>query len=158
MKYLLTDNYAPIKVLLAEDDEDDQFFFSDALAELPFPTELTIASNGKDAVEKLTQAESKPDIIFLDLNMPKMNGKDCLKFIRMDKTFCSIPCIILSTSSAHTEIEETYHAGANLYILKPNEGSNLLKMVNKALKLDWKENFTPKKELYFLSERTLQRA
>jgi CheY-like chemotaxis protein len=158
MKYVLTDNYTPIKVLLAEDDEDDQFFFSDALAELPFPTELTIVSNGQDAVEKLTQADSKPDIIFLDLNMPKMNGKECLKQIRTNKLYKTIPCIILSTSSAHAEIEETYDAGANLYILKPNEGSNLLKMVNKALKLDWEENFTPKKELYFLSERTLQRA
>lgn len=158
MKYVLTDNYTPIKVLLAEDDEDDQFFFSDALAELPFPTELTIVSNGQDAVEKLTQADSKPDIIFLDLNMPKMNGKECLKQIRTNKLYKTTPCIILSTSSAHAEIEETYDAGANLYILKPNEGSNLLKMVNKALKLNWKENFTPKKELYFLSERTLQKA
>lgn len=158
MKYVLTDNYTPIKVLLAEDDEDDQFFFSDALAGLPFPTELTIVSNGKDAVEKLSHADNKPDIIFLDLNMPKMNGKECLKMIRTNKSYKSIPCIILSTSSAHAEIEETYYAGANLYLLKPNEGSNLLKMVNKVLKLDWNENFTPKKELYFLSERTLQRA
>lgn len=158
MKYLLTDNYTPIKVLLVEDDEDDQFLFSDALAELPFPTELTIVNNGKDAVEKLARTDSKPDIIFLDLNMPKMNGKDCLKLIRMDETFCSIPCIILSTSSAHAEIEETYSAGANLYLLKPNENDNLRKMVNKVLKLNWKENFTPEKELYFLSERTLQRA
>ncbi|GAB3517950.1 response regulator [Emticicia fontis] len=158
MKYVLTDNYNPIKVLLAEDDEDDQFFFSDALSELPFPTELTIVSNGKAAVEKLHEAVSKPDIIFLDLNMPKMNGKECLKQIRTNKSYKSIPCIILSTSSAHAEIEETYYAGANLYVLKPNEGSNLLKLVNKVLKQDWKENFTPKKELYFLSERNLQRA
>ena len=158
MKYLITDNYTPIKVLLAEDDEDDQFFFSDALAELPFPTELTIVSNGKDAVEKLSHSENTPDIIFLDLNMPKMSGKECLKLIRTNKLYKTIPCIILSTSSSHVEIEETYYAGANLYILKPNEGSNLLKMVNKVLKLDWTENFTPKKELFFLSEGSLQRA
>lgn len=158
MNYFLTDNYTPIKVLLAEDDEDDQFFFSDALAELPFPTELTIVNNGKDAVEKLNHSESKPDIIFLDLNMPKMDGKECLKQIRTNKLYKSIPCIILSTSSAYSEIEETYQAGANMYILKPNEGSNLLKMVNKVLNQDWKENFTPAKDLFFFSERTLQRA
>jgi CheY-like chemotaxis protein len=158
MKYVLTHHNTPIKVLLAEDDEDDQFFFSDALAGLPFPTELTIVSNGHDAVEKLSHSANKPDIIFLDLNMPKMNGKECLKQIRTNKTLTSVPCIILSTSSAHTEIEETYHAGANLYLLKPNENGNLLKMVNKVLKQDWEENFTPKKELYFLSEKTLQRA
>lgn len=158
MNYVLTDNYTPIKVLLAEDDEDDQFFFSDALAGLPFPTELTIVSNGHDAVEKLSHSANKPDIIFLDLNMPKMNGKECLKHIRTDKTLTSIPCIILSTSSAHAEIEETFYAGANLYMLKPNEGGNLLKMVNKVLKQDWTEDFTPKKERYFLSERNLQRA
>lgn len=158
MKYLLTDKYSPIKVLLAEDDEDDQFFFSDALSELPFATELTIVSNGKDAVEKLKQADIKPDIIFLDLNMPKMNGKECLKMIRTNKSYKTIPCIILSTSSARAEIEETYYAGANLYLLKPNEGGSLMEMVNKVLKQDWKENFTPKKEGYFLTERSLQRA
>lgn len=158
MKYLITDNYTPIKVLLAEDDEDDQFLFSDALAELPFPTELTIVSNGKDAVEKLSNADNRPDIIFLDLNMPKMDGKECLRLIRTNKLYRSIPCIILSTSATHAEIEETYYAGANLYILKPNEGSNLMKLVNKVLKLDWTKNFTPDKELYFLSERTLLRA
>lgn len=158
MNYVLTDNYTPIKVLLAEDDEDDQFFFSDALAGLPFPTELTIVSNGHDAVEKLKHADKKPDIIFLDLNMPKMDGKECLKLIRTNQLYTTIPCIILSTSSAHTEIEETYCAGANLYMLKPNEGGNLLKMVNKVLKQDWTDDFTPKKERYFLSERNLQRA
>ncbi len=158
MKYVLTDKYNPIKVLLAEDDEDDQFFFSNALSELPFPTELTIVSNGRDAVQKLKDSAIKPDIIFLDLNMPKMNGKECLKMIRTNQSYTSIPCIILSTSSATAEIEETYYAGANMYLLKPNEAGNLWKMVYNVLKLDWEENLTPNKELYFLSERSLQRA
>ena len=158
MKYVLTDKYNPIKVLLAEDDEDDQFFFSNALLELPFPTELTIVSNGKDAVEKLKDLEVKPDIIFLDLNMPKMNGKECLKLIRNNQSYTYIPCIILSTSSATAEIEETYCAGANMYMLKPNEAGNLWKMVYNLFKLDWKEYLPPTREQYFLSERTLQRA
>ncbi|UTA68685.1 response regulator [Emticicia sp. 21SJ11W-3] len=158
MRNLLTDQQNPIKVLLAEDDEDDQFFFSNVLSELPFATELTIVNNGMAAVEKLKCPESQPDIIFLDLNMPKMSGKECLKMIKTNNLYKTIPCVILSTSSSGAEIEETYCAGANLYLLKPNEVSNLLKMVDTVLKIDWKEYITPKRELYFLSERSLQRA
>ncbi len=158
MTKVLTEQSNPIRVLLAEDDEDDQFFFSNVLSELPFATELTIVSNGEAAVERLNCTEEKPDIIFLDLNMPKMNGKECLKVIRTNKLYKSIPCIILSTSSSRAEIEETYCAGANLYLLKPNEVSSLHKMVDKVLKLDWKEYINPARELYFLSERSLQRA
>ncbi|RYD70754.1 MAG: response regulator [Sphingobacteriales bacterium] len=157
MKYTLTDNYKRINILLAEDDTDDQLFFSDSLTQINYSTSLTIVDNGTDALGKLKYTEATPDIIFLDLNMPKMNGKECLKLIRENKRLKNIPCVILSTSSALTDVEETYKLGANLFLVKPTGGFTLEKMIQSVLQLDWQNYAPPARGLYFFTETTYQK-
>ena len=157
MKSSLTESYEPINVLLAEDDADDQFLFSDTISQFPFTTQVTIVENGIDLLEKLQDKKFVPDIVFLDLNMPKMDGKECLKFIRNNQRFNDIPCVIFSTSSSPVEIEETFNNGANLYLVKPTEGNNLIKMIHDVLLLNWRKYFPPQRELFFITETSLQK-
>lgn len=150
MKTLIA-KHNPLKVLLAEDDEDDQFIFSDAIKQLQLPIELKITTDGNGVLEIVKDNNLLPHIIFLDLNMPKMNGIECLKEIKKNKMLENIPCIILSTSTALKDIEETYNYGANLYLEKPYNYEGFISMFNKVLDLDWKNYSPPKRELFYIA-------
>lgn len=146
----------PVRILLAEDDSDDQFLFTEALAQITTNTHLTIVGNGKKALDKLEeQKDPFPDIIFLDINMPIMDGIECLKKIRANHTLKDIPCLIFSTSTTESVVEHTYKAGANLYVTKPTHYNKLVKIIEKVLQLNWKEYFPPSRELFLVSERHL---
>jgi DNA-binding NarL/FixJ family response regulator len=82
--------------------------------------------------------------------MPKMNGIECLKIIKKNKTLENIPCIILTTSSDSKDIEETYSYGANLYLQKPSNFNDFVNMFVKIFEVDWKDHFPPKRELFLL--------
>jgi DNA-binding NarL/FixJ family response regulator len=104
---------------LIEDDADDQEIFINALLKINPAIKNISACNGKDALDKLRVADVKPDIIFLDLNMPLMNGRDFLKAISGKEYYRQIPIIILSTSSDSDTIAETIQLGAKEFITKP---------------------------------------
>jgi CheY-like chemotaxis protein len=104
---------------LIEDDADDQEVFINALSKISPAIRNISASNGKDALEKLGAGSVKPDIIFLDLNMPLMNGTEFLKAISGTEYYRKIPIIILSTSSDSDTIAETIQLGAKEFITKP---------------------------------------
>ncbi|MGB7395415.1 MAG: response regulator [Pricia sp.] len=111
----------PMKVVLVDDDEDDRMFFSDALKEIDTKTELTEFENGKEFLDYLKKEDTEnPHLIFLDLNMPVMNGFECLKAMRQHPDFKELAVAIYSTSSSERDIEETFVNGANIYINKPN--------------------------------------
>lgn len=112
-------------ILVVDDDIDDLMFFTDALAEIDPHIENVTAMNGIEAIRRLESLAVHPDYIFLDLNMPKMNGKQCLKHIKNSVVFQSIPVIIYSTSRLQDDIDEVRALGAAAFLVKPNKFQQL---------------------------------
>ncbi|WP_418263179.1 response regulator [Flavobacterium faecale] len=139
-----------IIITLADDDEDDRLFFTDAFDEIKINTTVNTVNNGKELLNFLKHPETiLPNIIFLDLNMPIMNGIDCLKEIKKEERFKDIAIAIYSTSSSEKDIENTFVLGANIYIKKPSNFSELKKILSDVVVINWqyhtnslnKENF-----------------
>lgn len=124
---------SPLRILLADDDDDDIFLFREALGHIQLETELTIAENGMELLRALQTAQHKPDIIFLDMNMPVKNGLECLEDIRGREGYETLPVVILSTSTAQYLWECAYQGGANLYIQKPTSFTGLVEILKKCL-------------------------
>ena len=123
---------------IADDDLDDQELFIKALKEIDDCCNCITAFNGEDALYKLVnEKEQLPDFIFLDLNMPKVNGKQCLKEIKLNKELRHIPVIIYSTSAEKKEIQETTQLGAALFMQKPNRFMELRNALNQILLHNW---------------------
>lgn len=112
-------------ILVVDDDIDDLLFFIDALGEIDPRIECITALNGIEALRKLEVLPVRPDYIFLDLNMPKMNGKQCLKHIKNNPHFQSIPVIIYSTSRLQDDMDEVTSLGAAAFLIKPNKFQQL---------------------------------
>lgn len=127
-------NNTGIQLLLADDDKDDCVLFSDALEELEYRTALTTASNGEQLMQVLYKtADTLPDVLFLDLNMPRKNGFECLTEIKSDERLKKLPVIIFSTSFDKEIIELLQKNGAKHYIRKPNEFEHLKKVIHEAI-------------------------
>jgi chemotaxis family two-component system response regulator Rcp1 len=114
----------PITILLAEDNPGDARLTMEAFKEGKIYCDIHIAEDGEKAISFLQQKDEykdapRPDLILLDLNMPKKNGREVLKEIKQDPDLCRIPVIILTTSRAEEDILETYDLHANCYISKP---------------------------------------
>lgn len=109
-------------ILLADDDPDDRFLFEEALSVADASVQLHIAVDGVDALEKLRAATFRPDVIFMDVNMPRMNGIDCLRELSAS-SFKDIPVIMYSTSSHYKK--ECFDNGAKDYIEKPSDFEQL---------------------------------
>lgn len=123
----------PIRILLADDDHDDTFLFWEALGQVPVETQLSVANNGAALLQILKDPNDKPDIIFLDMNMPVKNGLECLEEIRGTTGYEQVPIVILSTSVARYLWESAYRNGANLYIQKPTSFNGLIEILKKCL-------------------------
>lgn len=116
--------------LIVDDDIDDCEFFCEALNEIAPNIDCYVANNGEDALKKLrAQSKSIPDVIFLDLNMPCMDGKACLKELKKDNLLKEIPVVIYTTSSNKDDVDETKNLGAFHYITKPSDFQNLRKQL-----------------------------
>src|ERR1700749_3585590 len=122
-------HHNPTHVLLAEDDDDDYFVFSLAINELSIKVVLTRAENGDILLQLLD--EKNPDILFLDLLMPCKDGKQCLKEIRSNKKYDSLPIIVYSSLTDLTNIEFCYREGSNLYAIKPSTLTELKGILDK---------------------------
>lgn len=121
-------------IFLADDDEDDQFMFQEVLKEIHTPTNLVTASDGEQLMKVLHSLNSNlPDVLFLDLNMPRKNGFQCLAEIRQNEKFSSLRTIILSTSYEEEVIEMLYENGADHYVKKPTEFSELRMIIERVL-------------------------
>ena len=155
---MLINKTSPVNILLAEDDEDDQLFFTDALSNIPMPINLTTVNNGRELLVQLNNpAYEIPDMIILDLNMPKMNGIECLNRIRSKDSLKDTPCIIMTTTDAQEEITKAFNAGANLFLIKPAEFDGLKKLLEKVLQLDNKFLFPPNRKRFFFNEKQFLR-
>jgi CheY-like chemotaxis protein len=130
-----------IRILLADDDEDDRLFFQEAVADSAINAEYSVVESGLQLIDFLSdvQVSSAPDVIFLDINMPGMDGKDCLREIRKQAQFADTPVIMLSTSTRVKDIDETYNDGANMYISKAFFYMNSVKWIEKLFPSDWRQ-------------------
>jgi CheY-like chemotaxis protein len=117
------------KVLLIDDDEDDREFLLQVMEDHFPDIACTIAVNGRDAFERLEGY--RPDLIFLDLNMPLMDGRQFLRMIKQRADLAEIPVVILSTSSDIETITETKSLGARDFITKPDKLSGWVGLVEK---------------------------
>lgn len=127
-----------IFVLLADDDVDDRLFFKEAFEEIKIKTEVQIVKDGMELMELLTKPGIKlPHILFLDLNMPRKSGMECLKEIKEMDQFKDIAIAIYSTSASEQDIEQTFVNGANVYIKKPNDFSTLKKILTEVITINW---------------------
>ncbi|WP_300570743.1 response regulator [Flavobacterium sp.] len=127
-----------IYILLADDDEDDRNFFKDAFDEIKISTNLNMVNDGEELMDYLKQPDIiLPHILFLDLNMPRKNGMECLVEIKQLDHLKNMAIAIYSTSSSEKDIEETFVKGANIYIKKPNDFNELIKTLNIATTFNW---------------------
>lgn len=126
-----------MKILIADDDEDDRMVFVDALSEVKMKTQVSEVTDGLELLEHLEGLDSYPDLIFLDINMPRMNGIQCLEEIKKRPEYKSISVAIYSTSGAERDIEETFVRGANVYIRKPGDFASLEKVLEEVLSINW---------------------
>lgn len=127
----------PIKnIFLTDDDTDDCMLFSEVLGEIYSSDQarLTISNDGVELMEVLEETvPPPPEIIFLDLNMPRKNGFECLDEIRNSPKLMGIPVVIFSTTSNRDIVEQTYRKGANYYICKPQSYLLLKKTIELVL-------------------------
>lgn len=127
-----------INICLADDDEDDRLFFTDAFDELKINTKVSTFNDGVELMNYLNHSDSVlPNVLFLDLNMPKKNGVECLLEIKKNEKLNDIAIAIYSTSSSEEHIEETFINGANIYIKKPNDFEELKKILAEVVAINW---------------------
>ena len=127
-----------LHVLLADDDEDDRLFFKDAFEELKIQTKVKFVHDGMQLMDYLLHPETiLPNILFLDLNMPKMSGHECLSEIKKNDNLKDLIVAIYSTSSSEEDIEDTFVKGANIYIKKPYDFNSLKKIISEVITLNW---------------------
>ena len=123
-----------IKILLADDDKDDCLLFKDALGELPLSTSLTTVNDGERLMQHLQIASANlPHVLFLDLNLPRKNGFECLTEIKKHSLLKKIPVVIYSTSYDERMSNQLFDSGAHYYICKPADYEELKKVIHRAL-------------------------
>ena len=142
-----------INILLADDDKADCLLFKEALEELPVSAMLTIVHNGEQLIEVLTRKGSKfPDVLFLDLNMPRKNGFSSLGEIKRNTDLQNLPVIIFSTASDVETVNNVFRDAAHYYICKPADFSQLKKVIYEALTLiTQKNNPLPLQEKFMIT-------
>jgi CheY-like chemotaxis protein len=114
----------PVQILLVDDSPTDVILTQEALEESKIRNQVSVVSDGIEALKYLRQEDPyggvvRPDLIFLDLNMPRMSGRELLVKIKNDDALKAIPVVILTTSQAEQDIFDSYNLHANCYITKP---------------------------------------
>ncbi|MBK6283602.1 MAG: response regulator [Draconibacterium sp.] len=128
----------PISILLADDDEDDRLIFKEAFDAVKMKTVVNTVNDGMELMEYLTDDRNTlPHILFLDLNMPRKTGMECLIEIKRNDNLKEIAIAIYSTSASEQDIEETFVKGANVYIKKPSDFTTLKNLLEEIIKMNW---------------------
>ena len=139
----MKDRNRPVHILLVEDNYGDMLLTQQAFKKSQILNEISVARDGEQAVEMLLKQGqyseySLPDIILLDLNLPKMDGKEVLAIIKQDPQLKQIPVIVLSSSRADQDVIKSYQLNANSYLIKPVSLPAFLDVV-KAIESFWME-------------------
>lgn len=129
-------------IYIADDDEDDRALLTEAILEVDPFILLKVAEDGMQMMDLLkTVSDPLPEVILLDINMPKKNGFDCLEEIRkQDGDIKEVPVIIFSTSSNPANIEKAKELGASFYAVKPSRFDLLKLFLEEVLKMDWRSS------------------
>jgi CheY-like chemotaxis protein len=125
-----------IHILLVEDNEGDILLTTEALEEGKIINKVSVVKDGKQAIDFLNKKEpfekaTQPNLILLDINLPKKNGHEVLQYIKGSKSFRQIPIIMLTTSSSEKDITEAYNHYANCFITKPVDVNEFMQAVAK---------------------------
>lgn len=125
----------PIHILLVEDNKGDIVLTTEALEEGKIANTLSVVRDGWEAIQYLEQKEgygeaTPPDLVLLDINLPKVNGHEVLKHIKTSEQLKHIPVIILTTSSDQVDINKSYQNHTNCYITKPMDVNNFMKVIS----------------------------
>lgn len=127
-------------VFIVDDDEDDRHIFQTALKEIDDTIKCDFATDGKEALSILKKNNTLPEILFLDLNMPKLNGFECLRKLKNDIQLAQVPVVIFTTSTNPDELEKTYKLGANVFFSKPASYLELKEKLGKILNLNFQSH------------------
>jgi CheY-like chemotaxis protein len=135
--------YKPVEILLVEDNEGDVGLIEEVFKETNFRNRLHIAKDGEEAIhflygEGMFLGSQHPDLILLDLNLPKKDGREVLREIKEDNVLKNIPVVILTTSGAEKDILRSYDLHANAYVTKPIDFDQFI-MVIKSIANFWLE-------------------
>jgi CheY-like chemotaxis protein len=124
-------------IMIVDDDVDDIDIFIDAVHEIEPGILCLSARNGLDAIKTIYNADEKPDYIFVDLNMPKLNGKQFIAELRKNDLFDGVKVIIYSTSKLEKDQDDAQSLGADGFITKPTSMEELCDSISKAIALDF---------------------
>jgi len=142
----------PLNVLLADDDIDDCNFFKQALLELPLATNLIAVHDGDQLMKYLNEnAAHPPHVLFLDINMPRKSGMECLSEIKQNKMLQDLPVVMFSTSNSWEVINMLFKSGAHVYIHKPSDFAQLKQVIHHALPMAAEKLFSNGSLKYILN-------
>lgn len=129
------------KIVLTDDDEDDREFFQFAIRSISSDIQLISLAGGDELFTYMTDHKEKADLVFLDINMPRINGFECLKKIRERYSFNELPVVMYTTSDHETDLTNASAEGANLYIRKPIDMDTLKTLLKKVLNMNFESGF-----------------
>lgn len=137
-------------VFLAEDDEDDRYFFRQVIGEINPEINLELVGDGRQLLDLLQHF--CPDLLFLDLEMPYKNGLECLQEIRAKESLRELPVIVFSSTNRPANIQTAYEMGADLFLLKSASMSEYKASLQAVLNLDW-DHPRAIREQYLINDR-----
>jgi DNA-binding response OmpR family regulator len=137
-------------ILLVEDDDNDVFFFQDALRRAEIDIALDIVNDGQEAIDFLTSTSARtsgpedlrPGFVLLDLNLPRRTGFDVLTWIRQHTYWKTLIVVVLTSSTSEADMHQAYSLGANSYVVKPTDATRLRVLIKLLVEywLGWNEN------------------
>jgi len=132
----MTDGEKPVEILLAEDNPGDVMLTKKALEQGKLANNLHVVTDGVEALEYLRQEgeyadEPRPDLVLLDLNMPRKDGQDVLEELQDDPDLRRIPVVVLTSSESEEDIAKSYELNANAYLTKPVDFDGFIEIVNR---------------------------
>jgi DNA-binding NarL/FixJ family response regulator len=125
-------------ILLLDDDLDDRELFYDAVKAIHADTKVILLKNWEELFEKSYLRQGEPEVIFLDLNMPRKIGNECLKLIALDDQLKNIPVVIYSTTVNPADVDDTFEHGAVLFVRKFNSYEQMLSFMSKLIQREIK--------------------
>jgi len=126
-----------LTILCAEDDADDRLLVQDALEESNVASDLRFVQNGEELMDYLLRrgayrdpaSSPRPHLLLLDLNMPRMDGREAIARIRSEPSVRTLPVVVLTTSDASEDVQKVYELGANSYVVKPVSFDGLVRLL-----------------------------
>lgn len=124
-------------VILVDDDSDDRELFAEAVSIVNPSIDIRLMRDGEELIGHLKGGYTRPDVVFLDLNMPRKSGKECLIELMREECWRDIPVVIYSTSMNPSDVEDTYRQGASRFVKKPNSFEELTNVLRQLLGKDF---------------------